>query len=830
VIEVGHNSLDFLTNQPVEGELLADLLARGRLPGEDALRYAIEIGSALSCAHGRGLVHGSLSPFTIAVTASGARVLQPPQSADQQWAHYYSPEQVRGEQPDQRSDIFSFGAVLYEMASGKPAFSGSDGALYHAIRELSPPEFNAKTASRAAMDPVISGCLVKDPAARRQRVQNAVIELKLARALTHRRRAVSGALKPVGAAVPADPEKLPDRPRNGAPWPPRPPQPNRRRLRIGPWTALGLLALVMITVTGMAAAALVFLRPQRPAAEVSFRVTLPENLNFPGPPAISPDGRHLAFSATGPEGQRMLWLRPLDDLRMKPIEGTDGAAAPFWSPDGNFIGFFANQYLAKVPVGGGPAERICPAESIPGGGAWNSDNHIVFAPGLDGGLFRVPATGGNPESLLKPDAARSEHAFLWPQFLPDGRHFVFFALTNSLESTGVYAGGLEKPADYKMLFPSETNAVYSAMAGSRSRKDGYLMFVRERIPMALEFHTASLTTEGEPIAIGDAIGSLRSLYLAPISVSGTATLAYQTVGNATRQLVWMARGGRQLAVVRETGDWGPPRVSPDGSRAVSAKLGSDGQADLWVVDAQGSASQFTATTAYEGSPVWSPDGSRVAFFASASAEGNGDLYVKTLGGGRAELLFRSAAPKYPTDWSRDGKYVFFTVASESGKADIWALSTEEARAGAILDSAHTEASATLSTDSRWLAYQSDESGQVEVYVQRFDGVARGAKQRWQISSGGGGMPRWRGDGQELFFVTDNGKMMSVLVRASGHDFEFDAPRLLFQTGPFPKTWNPYDVSRDGQRFLVNVPLEISSGSAITVLTNWTEKLRRVASR
>lgn len=824
---VGQNSLDFLTNQPVEGELLADLLARGRLPGDYALRYAIEIGSVLNQAHGRGLVHGSLSPYTVAITASGARVLQPPSSSDRRWTHYYSPEQTRGDPPDQRSDIFSFGAVLYEMASGKPAFSGTGGALYHAIRELPPPELNAKTPNRAAMDPVIAACLVKDPAARRQRIQNAVIELKMARVLGLRKPAAFKRAADVAVADVA--RNLPDRPRDGSLWPPRPPQ-QVRRPRISAWMALGLLALVMITVTGMAAAALAFLRPRPPGAEITFHVTLPESLNYPGPPAISPDGRQLVFSAAGPEGQRMLWLRPLDDLRMKPIAGTDGAAAPFWSPDGNFIGFFANQYLAKVPAGGGPVERICPAEAIPGGGAWNADNSIVFAPGLSSGLFRVPANGGTPESLVKLDSARSDHGFLWPQFLPDQSHFIFFALTNSRETTGVYAASLEKPAESKLLFPSETNAVYSSMAGSRTRRDGYLLFVRERIPTAQEFHTASLTTEGEPIAIGDAIGSLRSMNLAPISVSGTATLAYQTVGNATRQLVWMNRSGRQIGVVRETGDWGPPRVSPDSSRAVSAKLGPEGLADLWVVDPHGSASQFTATTAHEGSPVWSPDGSRVAFFASGNTDGNGDLYAKSMNGGKAELLFKSAAAKYPTDWSRDGKYILFTVAPASRKADVWALSTEDGHAAAVLDSPFTEASAASSPDGRWLAFQSDESGQVEVYVQAFDGLARGGKRRWQVSVGGGGMPRWRGDGEELFYVTDTGKMMTVPVHASGSNFEFDAPRLLFETRPFPKTWNPYDVSRDGQRFLVNVPLEISSGSTITVLTNWTEKFRRVASR
>ncbi len=831
MIEVDHSALDFLTKQPVAGELLADVLARGRIPAEDALRYAIEIGGVLSRAHARGLVHGCLSPHTIAITGAGARVLQPPLTADGRSAPYYSPEQVRRETADERSDVFSYGAVLYEMVSGKRPFPGAGADLYHQILEMPPPSFNGKTKYHVALEAVIAGCLAKDPAARRQRIQNAVIELKLAspRAKGIGKGPAAVAPRAAKAASLAGPGKLPDRPKDGSPWPPRAPQPGRSS-RMSLWMALGLIALVMITVAGMAAAALSFLRARQPAPEVSFRVTLPENLSYPGPPSVSPDGRYLAFSAAGTEGHRMLWLRPLDDLRITPIPGTEGAAAPFWSPDSEFIGFFANQYLAKVPAGGGPVVRICPAEAIAGGGAWNTDNTILFAPGLSGGLYRVPASGGTPELLVKLNPAQSQRAFLWPQFLPDNRHFVFFAMTNSPETTGVYADSTTKPAAYKLLFPSETNAVYSAMAGSQSRQDGYLLFVRERVPMAQEFHAASLSPEGGPIAIGDPIGSLRSLSLSPVSVSNNAILVYQTVGDATRQLAWVNRSGRQIAVVRETGEWGPPRIAPDGARAAAAKLASDGRADLWVVDANGSATQFTATPAHEGSPVWSPDGSRLAFFATGKAEGNFDLYVKALNGGKAEPLFKSETPKYPTDWSRDGRYVLFTAVSLGGKADIWGVSTADHRAGPILDTIYTEGSASLSPDGKWLAYQSDESGQIEIYVQPFEGISSGTKRRWQLSSGGGGMPRWRGDGKELFYVTNNGKMMAATARAADGNFAFDAPQALFQTRQFPKTWNLYDVSGDGQRFLMNLPLEISSSSTITVLTNWTEKFRRVASQ
>jgi eukaryotic-like serine/threonine-protein kinase len=578
----------------------------------------------------------------------------------------------------------------------------------------------------------------------------------------------------------------------------------------------------------MAGFALAFLRPRPSAPVVSFRVASPENTNQPGPPSISPDGRLLALPAAGSDGRRMLWLRALDDLRMTPIPGSEGANAPFWSPDSKYIGFFASQSLKKVPSAGGPVITICPAESIGGGGAWNSDDTILFAPGMTGGLYRVAASGGTPEPLLELHAAKFERAFLWPQFLPGNKHFIFFVSADSVETTGVYAGSIASGRSYRLLFASETNAVFSGMGESGSRQNGYLLFVRGRTPMAQAFHASSLALEGEPISIGDNIGSLRSLLLAPISVSNNGILVYQTVGDPTRQMVWMNRSGKPAAVVKETGDWGPPRISPRGTRAVAARLASDGHADLWLLEADGRATQLTTTPEHEGSPVWSPNGSCLVFFIAGKTEGNFDLYTKPLHEGKAELLYKSDGPKYPTDWSKDGRYILFTTVSQAGRADVWAFSTADHRAGPILDTIYTEGYASLSPDGKWLAYQSDESGSNEVYVQSFDGITSGNKRRWRVSAGGGGMPRWRGDGKELFYVTYTGRMMALAVEASGGQLAFGAPQVLFQTRPFPKTWNLYDVSADGQHFLMNLALEMSNSPAITVLTNWTEKLKRVA--
>ena len=818
--------VDFLTRQPVEGELLADVLARGRLPGEDALRYAIEIGTILNRAHADGLVHGHLSPYTIAIASGGARILEPPATPDGRSAPYCSPEQVRGEEPDLRSDIFSYGAVLYEMASGKRAFDGTGDELHHQTPEEPPPAFNGKTKAHMAMEGVIAGCLAKDPGARRQRIQNAVIELKLASPGLHAKRPKPAAAPPRPAAPPEF-ERLPDRPRDGSRWPPRAPQ-RRAPMQISLRQALALIGGAMVAIAAMAGFAMAFLRPRPVLPVVNFRVAFPDNTSQPGPPAVSPDGRLVAMTAVGTDGRRMLWLRALDDLRMTRVAGSEGAHAPFWSPDSRYIGFFANQSLKRVPSAGGTVSTICPAESIGGGAAWNADGTILFAPGMTGGLYLVPANGGTPRALLKLKATRFERAFLWPQFLPGGNQFIFFVETDYPETTGVYGGNITSPGSYRLLLASETNAIFSGLGESGSPQQGYLLFVRGRSAMAQAFNASRMAVEGEPIAIGENIGSLRSLFLAPVSVSRNGILAYQTVGEATRQMVWMSRTGRPLAVVRETGDWGPPRISPDGTRAAAARLEPDGRSNLWLLDADGGLTRFTTSAQREGSPVWSPDGWKLVFFAAAKGEANSDLETQSVHGGKAELLYRSDAPKYPTDWSRDGRYILFTTISQAGRADIWGYSTAEHRAGPIVDTIYAEGYGSLAPDGKWLAYQSDESGNNEVYVQAFEGISAGTKRRWQVSAGGGGMPRWRADGRELFYMTGSGRMMAAAVAPAAGQLKFDAPQTLFETRPLPKTWNLYDVSADGQRFLVNLSLEVTNSPAITVLTNWTEKLRRVA--
>jgi len=823
---VGLTELEFLSNGPTQGELLADRLARGELAPEEALQYAIDIGAALNRAHTRGEIHGSLSPHAVLLTGAGARVIEPVR-ADERAAAYRSPEQVGGAAPDWRSDIFAFGAILYEMAGGRRAFPGSGAELDAAIAEQPAAPLMGKTPVLAAIEGVVAGCLEKDPAQRRQRIQNAVIELKLAgrtmariveqpaRARTALPAAARGS---IGRSIPTASSlnsggrllvtEHPEAPRRTA-------IPMRKRV-----AAILIAGAFLAIMAAAGVAAVIYLRP-KPAPSYKFPVAPPEHTSYQMP-SLSPDGLNLTISAIGTEGKLVLWLRRMDAMHPAVIPGTEGGVAPFWSPDGQYIAFFADQSLKRIKIGGGAAQTICAAESMPGGGTWNRDGVILFAPGQAGTIYQVPASGGSPQPVLKLNAARSERAHMWPQFLPDGKHFVFFVLTDLDETTGVYTGQLGSP-EYSQAFRSATNAVYSAVGGPDSKK-GYLLSIRDRSLIGQAFNASKLAVEGDAITLADDVGAVRSLSLAPISVSNNGILVYQSLGPPTRQMVWMDRTGRTLFAASEGGHWGPPRISPDGKRAVVSKPGPEGgNADLWILQPGGKATQFTDTPAHEGAPVWSPDGSRIAYVSNP--DGNYDLYTKTLSGGKAEPLFKSPYAKYPSDWSREGKYLLMTTLNPGTHSDIWCLALNEHRAAPVLDTVYNEVSATFSPDGKWLAYQSDETMRNEVYVQPFEGLTDGTKRRWRISNGGGALARWRADGRELFYITISGRLMVVAIHPQDGEFVFDEPKVLFQTRPIPGEWNLYDVSPDGQTFLLNVPLEWSTASPLIVDTGWMTRMR-----
>jgi len=837
VTDVGASDLEFLSNEPVEGQRLSARLEEGVLPPEESLRIALEVGAALHRAHARGQVHGRISPAAVLLTPEGVRVLRPQSVNPERSEPYRAPEQVRGSQADWRSDIFSYGALLYELVSGRHPFPGSGQEMDEAIVRRPAAALNAKTPLQAAMEGVIAGCMQKDPAARRQRIQNAVIELKMAGPAAAR--AGRLALVPVSGppqapaadsgtapavAVPADPIRPVFRPPPGRTGP--------RRL------AMALLAIVAVVSVG-AAAAMFFVRQHATTQVLSFRLPPPQPAGYCGTPAISPDGRYVACVAPGADGQPLVWLHAFDEIKAGllwvSIEGSDGASAPFWSPDSRFLGFFAKGLLMRMTVGNaGPRAKpaaLCETEGNGGGATWSDDGVILFAPGQESGLSRIPASGGKPQPVLKLNPQKSEMAFLWPQFLPDRKHFIFYVQTNLPETSGIAVGTLDPPS-YRFLLQSDSNAVYSATAGDRLSKNGYLLFIQDRNLMGQEFNPVKLEALGQAIHLADNVGLVSSLALAPISVSSNAMLAYQRVDEPTRQLVWMDRGGKPIRTVGDAGKWGPPRISPDGHRVVAGKMGADGHnSDLWLLEEDGTQSLFLATPGVsEGMPVWSPDGSRIAYWSNQ--RGVYDIYCKPVKwNGKEELLFQSSLAKYPTDWTRDGKYILFGALGEGTGSDVWALSLPSKQAGPLIQTIHAEGYASVSPDGRWLAYQSDETGANEIYVQPFEPGSSETKRRVQLSNDGGGIPRWAADGTELFYMTGSGHMMAVAVHPSDGDLAFDSPKTLFHIRPMRPFSNLYDASPDGQRFLINAPLERSTPSNgnntsdILITTNWTEKLR-----
>lgn len=860
--ETGPPQLDLLTKQQVEGLPLAERMAQGPLTAEEALEYAIEIGGRLQKAHAAGIVHGALSPETICLTANGAQVLVPGVDAVLHSLAYRAPEQVRGEAADARADIYAFGAILYEMAAGTRAFPGEGEELERSILDQRAPTLTLRSPLYDAMARVIGGCLQKNRAERRQRIQNAVIELRFAAKTAN---LLPGATTPPARSMPAPVKRTPDAlkaqlgqtikaHRNPPPKlkPVEPPRTEeffakpgdvllRYRVETGGLKALwqgegasGLryplrlwlfVGACLVLVGGAALGAALYFRPRTVAPMLKFAVAS-DHTTFPGSPKVSPDGRLLAFSAQGPEGQRMLWLRRLDAIGNDPIPGTEGATNPFWSPDSQSLGYFARGALKTVRLRDGLTQTICKLEGGNGGGTWNASGMIVFSRDSNG-LYQVAAKPNSMATLmLKVKDSTGEDGYLWPQFLPDGSHFLFFVATESMETTGVYGGTMGSP-DYRLIFSSETNAPYGARSEAEAARSGYLLYISNRRLMGQGFDPRKMATAGAASVLVEDIGAVNSLSLAPVSVSRNGTLVYQNAGKPLRQLVWTDRAGTPSAEVRDPGEWGPPRIAPDGHRAAVTKLGDDGKnADLYVVENDGNTKLLSHVAGVsQGCPVWSPDGSKIAEWMNGKDYGEYDVYVQPAEGGRPDLLFRSAFPKQPTDWSRDGRYIFFNAIRPDTRGDVWALATSDRHAGPILDTVNAEEYAALSPDGKWLAYDSDESGRHEVYVIGFKGIESGVQRKWRVSTGGGGLPRWRGDGKELYYLTASGRMMVVAIHADSPDFAFDQPAKLFQTHPIHREWNLYDASRDGQRFLVNEPFELAASSDIMVLTNWTEKLQ-----
>ncbi|MFZ0760511.1 MAG: protein kinase, partial [Candidatus Sulfotelmatobacter sp.] len=722
---------------------------------------------------------GTVPPsFTAAPTLSGPSPLTPLTTAGSivGTIQYMSPEQIEGKEADARSDIFAFGAVVYEMVAGKRPFSGkSQISLASSILETDPEPLSAlKPNTPPALEHVVTTCLQKNPEDRFQIAHDVKLELQW---------------------IAAD---------RSAPAPVASPSSSRRRDVA--WAG-GVVAAILLS----AAATMFFYHPAQSAHSIRTVIDPPEKttLNLTGdsagPPVLSPDGSTIAFSATGTDGKTALWVRPMNLLEARMLPSTEGAIFPFWSPDGSSLGFFADSKLKTIDLNGGSAQVVCDA-SLGRGGAWGADGVILFSPSPTAPLMRVSVNGGTPVPATKIDAAlHTSHR--WPFFLPDGKHFLYLALhhdPSKSANNAVYYASLDG-RENRPLFRSQSNAVYA---------DGFLLFARGDQLMAQPFNPSTGVLSGEPQNVAKGVMNDTSTWHMDASGSNDGLLVFGSGASGDLQLVWVNRSGKDIGTIADKlTDLQGAVVSPQGDR-IALQIDT-GENDIWVLDlARGVRTRLTFGPVANTSPVWSPDGKWIAYASVRNARFS--IYRKPSdGGGAEELLFTDDQDIEPSDWSRDGKYLLYSRGGPTGQ--IWALPLEGERKPSLV--LPRGAFGKLSPDGRWLAYVSGESGAFEVYVVAFGG----GQGKWQVSANAGQLPLWSRDGKELYYLDASFDIFAVPVKEAGGALQFGVPQALVTSWSAPQAF--YDVSPDGKRILLNQVAQQVSQS-VTVVTSFTAGLKK----
>jgi serine/threonine protein kinase len=811
--DVGHQEgIDYLVLEYLEGQTLADRLTKGVLPLDQMLQLAIEIADALDKAHRAGIVHRDLKPGNIMLTKSGAKLLDfglakvsPSAIAASGLSlaptgispvtlqgtilgtlQYMAPEQLEGKDADARTDIFAFGAVVYEMLTGRKAFEGkSPASVIAGILEHDPPPISqVQPLTPRALDRVVRKCLAKDPEYRWQSAADLRSELKWI---------AEGTAEETARTVSS----------------------THDRAKRAVW-ALGAIALM--TIGALAIPATLYVRRAVPEPITTRLDVVTPPTSDPFSIALSPDGRQLAFVATV-ESNARLWIRSFDRSTAQPLAGTDGASYPFWSPDNSAVGFFADGKLKRIDVTGG-APQVLAAVSGARGGTWNRDGVIVFAP-QQAGLFRVAATGGTAEELTHLGPGQGTHR--WPQFLPDGRHFLFLSALGQPDTHGVYLGSLDG-GEPRRLLTGDTAAVYTP--------PGYLLRVLQGVLVAHHFDADRGIVSSEAITVAQPVGVDDGTFHSAFTVTGS-TLAHRPGGIARRQLVWVDRSGRVIGPLRPPDDasQAAPELSPDGHQ-LSLNRFVQGNFDVWVIDvASGRPTRFTFDAANDQSALWSPDGSRIVF--ASSRNGRWDMFEKPANGTRdEEPLLVTGQDKVLADWSPDGRIVLYATQDPKTGSDLWALPVDRrSKAFPVVQTKADEREGQFSPDGRWVVYVSNETGVDEVYVLPFPGPGG----KWQVSTAGGADPRWRRDGRELYYVAPDGRLMAVSIQvgADGRALSPGSPVALFQTklatgaavniGFLSRP--QYAVAQDG-RFLMNVTADDITAAPISVVLNWAAALKR----
>jgi len=801
----GAGEIEYLVMELVDGETLAARIARGPMPLPEILKLGTQIADALDRAHRAGVIHRDFKPGNVMVTKAGAKLMDfglaraavqgsaPGSSSTgvtiaqltasptmaspltQQGSLigtflYMAPEQLEGKEADARSDLWAFGCVLYEMATGRRAFNGkSQASLIGAIMSSEPPPISASSSmSSPALDALVRACLAKDPDERIQTAHDVKLQLSwIAQSGEH-----SG---------PTGPIALPKR---------------RRSLEPVAWSvaALGVLAAVLFAVRGGGTGA-------SGRQQIAFTIPIPSSLTPLYQPRISPDGTLLAFVAQDSLNRAMIWLRPLNSLTANPIPGTENTRPPWWSPDSRFLAFVADGKLKKVAVSGGPAQVICDAPTG-SDGTWSKDGVILFDGAGADPIYRVNAAGGTKAVAIPGDSVNQVG---WPAFLPDGKHFFYSGVGGTGESKTM-VGTLGSPKGKEL-----------PIAGSRVEysRGGYLLLARDRTLVAQKFDPGALALSGEPFPIAENL-PVGGNGIANFTVSDNGILIYRSATAISNRLVWLSRTGQELSEVAPAADFRAPALSPDGTKIAIRRADPDSRnLDVWVMDSvRGTTTRFTFDPGDDGNPLWSPDGSKIAW--TASRNGANGVWIKAANGvGEEERVAITGPNSAALCWSRDGSTIFYQ-SFDGGMSNIMAVDLQgDRKPRTVITTKFIAGRAQLSPDGHWLAYQSDESGRPEVYVVSYPGGAG----KWQISTSGGIEPCWGRDGKELFFLSSDGRLMTVPTPLSA-SFNPGTPQGLFrvQTEQSPRR-NVFCPSLDGKKFLFLVPAG-QNETPMTALVNW----------
>jgi serine/threonine protein kinase/Tol biopolymer transport system component len=816
-----HDGTTYVVSELLEGETLRKRIGGTALGQRRAVDYALQIANGLAAAHEKGIIHRDLKPDNIFINNDGrlkildfglAKLTQLAGSQSQTdvptrrvdtdpgvvmgTVGYMSPEQLKGRPVDQRSDIFSFGAILYEMLSGRRAFHGESPAeTMSAILKEDPPELSDTNKSVSpALERLVTHCLEKNPEAR-----------------FHSARDIAFALETLSGSTVVANQTTTSQELTPA------------RSRLPQWLPWSLAAIALL----LAAIALTWPYIRRTptgesAQNLRYIIPMPEKALIIGPPVISPDGRQMVYRLNTDDGKELLWMRALGSFEARPLVGTDGAQQPFWSPDSRSVGFFANGKLKRVDLSGGAAQTVCDATSN-FSGSWNRDGMIVFSRGVASGLYRVPAVGGTPIQLTTVDAARNEIEHTWPYFLPDGRHFLFLVRNAQPENSAIYVGTLDSTQTTRLL------QAHSSMAYAPA---GYVLFVRENTLIAQGFDADKLELKGDAFPVAEQTVRNPIIGRAMFSVSENGVLVFRAGGINNNQLIWFDRTGKQLGALTPPGGYNAPAISPDEKRVAVSRvdLQTGAAADIWVIDLErGTQIRLTTDPASDTYPAWSPAGDRVTFLSARN--GATSIYQKSLNGGAVEEpLVSSADLKYNPMWSPDGQSIIYSQLSAKTNVDLYILSVSgDRKPTAFLQTNFIEAQGRFSPNGRWIAYVSNETGQFEVYVESFPTTGT----KLAISIGGGSQPQWRADGRELYYYSPDRKLIAVEVNGDGPVFKVGVARPLFEIRvvgagidqSFPGN-GYYSPTRDGKRFLVPSLPETPERQQINLIVNWTADFKK----